>query len=300
MSAEQQRAVEDWHFSDIDRQAEARGINRYIGQTIAGVPINQNSIRAMAHIGGIGGVRRFIMTGGRVDSGDPLGTKISDYGRLFNRMPSNVANSGAANSGRLSVNTRGAGQGRISSHFGMRIHPRTGRQRMHEGMDIVAGQGTIVAAAYDGEVIGVTRSNSGYGNSIRIRHTGGSIRYTRYSHLHSIGVSENMRVTAGDVIGTVGSTGNSTGNHLHYEEMDRNGDQRDPRANYAARRWIVGGTPNAAALVPQPVQRAAATRTPAYTGRGSDMLNLYSAPASTPAPSPFTGLATFNGVLLGY
>lgn len=83
MPAATQDAVEAWHFADIDRQATAAGIDRYIGQTIGGVRINQNSIRAMSHLGGVNGVRRFVETGGRYNPADSNGTKLSDYGQRF-------------------------------------------------------------------------------------------------------------------------------------------------------------------------------------------------------------------------
>jgi hypothetical protein len=81
--ADVQRRVEDWHFQDIDRQAARAGINQFMGQTVAGVTINQNSIRAMAHLGGVDGVRRFVETGGRYNPADSNGTRLSDYGRRF-------------------------------------------------------------------------------------------------------------------------------------------------------------------------------------------------------------------------
>ena len=80
--AEQAR-VEDWHFNDIDQKAQQFGLDRRHGEVIAGVPINQNSIRAMAHLGGINGARRFIESGGEYDPADSNGTKLSDYGRRF-------------------------------------------------------------------------------------------------------------------------------------------------------------------------------------------------------------------------
>jgi len=85
MSEAQQARVEDWHFRDIDSQAEEMGLTRYHGQTVAGVPINENSIRAMAHLGGINGARRFIESGGQYNPADSNGTKLSDYGRRFGR-----------------------------------------------------------------------------------------------------------------------------------------------------------------------------------------------------------------------
>lgn len=82
-SPELQQAAEAWHFADIDNQAARMGLNRYYGQTIAGVPINQESIRAMAHLGGIGGAQKFITSGGQYNPSDAYGTSLSDYGMRF-------------------------------------------------------------------------------------------------------------------------------------------------------------------------------------------------------------------------
>ena len=82
-SKDVQDRVADWHFQDIDNQAQSRGLDRYYGQTIGGVPINQDSIRAMAHLGGIRGAQRFIETGGRYNPADDNGTRLSDYGQRF-------------------------------------------------------------------------------------------------------------------------------------------------------------------------------------------------------------------------
>ena len=83
-----QKEVEDWHFSDIDEQAKKRGLDKYYGQTIGGVTLNKDAIRGMAHIGGIGGVERFINTGGQYDPADSNKTKMSDYGKEFGRVNS--------------------------------------------------------------------------------------------------------------------------------------------------------------------------------------------------------------------
>ena len=90
-----QKAVEDWHFRDIDSQASSKGLDRYVGQTIAGVPITPDSIRAMSHLGGVDGARKFIETGGRYNPADSNGTRLSDYGRRFGARPgSPVAQAG--------------------------------------------------------------------------------------------------------------------------------------------------------------------------------------------------------------
>lgn len=83
MSPEQQQAVENWHFNDIEQQAERMGLSQYYGQTIAGVPITPESVKAMAHLGGIGGAQKFITSGGQYNPADSNGTRLSDYGTRF-------------------------------------------------------------------------------------------------------------------------------------------------------------------------------------------------------------------------
>ena len=110
---------------------------------------------------------------------------------------------------------------RISSSFGMRKHPISGFNKMHKGVDFAAPIGTPVYAGGNGiiEVVGV---NGGYGKYIRIRHN--NEYKTAYAHLSSYkkGISKGVRVNQGDVIGYVGSTGRSTGPHLHYEIIYQN------------------------------------------------------------------------------
>jgi murein DD-endopeptidase MepM/ murein hydrolase activator NlpD len=113
--------------------------------------------------------------------------------------------------------------GRISSRFGMRRHPVLGYSRMHKGTDFAAPTGTPVYAAGSGRVETAGRKG-GYGNYIRIKHSG---EYsTAYAHLsrYAKGINPGARVTQGQVIGYVGSTGRSTGPHLHYEVL-RYGEQ---------------------------------------------------------------------------
>ena len=103
----------------------------------------------------------------------------------------------------------------ISSGFGMRKHPVYKVQRHHTGIDIPAPKGTPIVAANSGEIIIKTKS-SGYGNYIVVDHGGGQA--TLYAHMSSFAkVNAGARVKAGDTIGYVGSTGVSTGNHLHFE-----------------------------------------------------------------------------------
>lgn len=105
---------------------------------------------------------------------------------------------------------------RISSGFGRRTHPILGFNRMHQGIDFAAPSGTPVYAAADGTILSAKREG-GYGLMVRIRHAGGI--ETRYAHLSrfSRGAIAGRRVSQGTVVGAVGSTGMSTGPHLHYE-----------------------------------------------------------------------------------
>lgn len=105
---------------------------------------------------------------------------------------------------------------RMTSRFGMRRHPILRYNRMHQGIDFGAGSGTPVFAAGDGVVVEARRWG-GYGNWVRVRHSNGW--ETGYAHLsrYGKGIKKGQRVRQGQVIAYVGSTGASTGPHLHYE-----------------------------------------------------------------------------------
>lgn len=104
-------------------------------------------------------------------------------------------------------------RGYISSGFGKRLDPFTGIWKMHEGIDICAPKGTPVYATADGRVR-FAGWYHGYGKTVKIDH----IYYeTRYGHLDDIKVKSGQKVKRGDIIGTCGSTGYTTGVHLHYE-----------------------------------------------------------------------------------
>lgn len=107
---------------------------------------------------------------------------------------------------------------RVSSGYGMRKHPTQGYNKMHKGVDFAAPNGTPIYAAGDG-VIEKAAPFSSYGNYVRIRHN--NSYQTAYAHLNGFakGISSGTRVKQGDVIGYVGSTGRSTGPHLHYEVL---------------------------------------------------------------------------------
>lgn len=112
----------------------------------------------------------------------------------------------------------------VSSRFGLRVHPITGETKSHTGIDIASNQGTAVYAS-DGGTVSLAGWNGGYGNCIMIDHGNGYV--TLYGHLSVISVSEGQTVTQGTTIGAVGSTGNSTGPHLHFEVL-KNGTRVDP------------------------------------------------------------------------
>jgi murein DD-endopeptidase MepM/ murein hydrolase activator NlpD len=113
---------------------------------------------------------------------------------------------------------------RLSSGFGLRRHPVLGFSRMHKGVDFAAPSGTPIQAAGDG-VVEVAGWQGSYGNYVRIRHAANYS--TAYGHMSRIGVKAGQRVKQGQVVGSVGSTGVSTGPHLHYETL-REGQHINP------------------------------------------------------------------------
>jgi murein DD-endopeptidase MepM/ murein hydrolase activator NlpD len=115
---------------------------------------------------------------------------------------------------------------RLTSGFGKRRHPILGYRKMHRGLDFGARRGTPIMAAGDG-VIDKLGRNGGYGKYIRIRHNG--TYSTAYAHMNGYrkGLRRGKRVKQGQTIGYVGSTGRSTGPHLHYEVL-KNGRQMNP------------------------------------------------------------------------
>jgi murein DD-endopeptidase MepM/ murein hydrolase activator NlpD len=102
----------------------------------------------------------------------------------------------------------------LSSSYGMRVHPVTGKLARHNGIDIPAPHGTPIYATADG-IVGRAQRLGGYGNYVEVEH--GNMIQTRYGHMSSYVVVPGQSVKKGDVLGYVGSTGRSTGNHLHYE-----------------------------------------------------------------------------------
>lgn len=117
---------------------------------------------------------------------------------------------------------------RVTSGFAMRLHPISGKWKQHKGIDFAAPAGTPIRSVGDG-IIDFAGSQGGYGNVVVVQH--GSVYSTAYAHLSRLapGMRRGSRVSQGEVIGYVGSTGWSTGPHLHYE-FRVNNDARDPNS----------------------------------------------------------------------
>jgi murein DD-endopeptidase MepM/ murein hydrolase activator NlpD len=120
----------------------------------------------------------------------------------------------------------------ITSSYGMRKHPVLRKYKMHTGIDIAADKGASIVAANSGTVIMAHYDTNGYGNMVVIDHGGGIT--TLYGHASKLLVKVGQEVKAGAVIAKVGSTGLSTGNHLHFE-VRVNGETKDPMKGYLSK-----------------------------------------------------------------
>ena len=116
-------------------------------------------------------------------------------------------------------------KGWVTSNFGMRNSPFTGKRKMHEGLDVAARTGTPVFATADG-IVSRAETAPGYGKLVIIDHGYGYKTY--FGHNSKIYVKVGQRVKRGDKLSAVGNTGSSTGSHLHYE-VRRNGVPLNPR-----------------------------------------------------------------------
>ena len=117
------------------------------------------------------------------------------------------------------INVTLGGNGRVSSNYGHRSDPITGKKTFHSGLDVAANKGTPIKAADGGKVI-YAGVKGGYGNTVIIQHPDGTS--TLYGHLDKINTTQGAYLNNGTMLGTVGSTGKSTGPHLHYERRDKN------------------------------------------------------------------------------
>lgn len=118
----------------------------------------------------------------------------------------------------------------ISSHYGYRTNPVSGKYRLHGGLDLAACDGSPIYAVLGGEVIASTYSDS-YGNYVIIDHKNGY--ETLYAHCSELLCQKGDTVNRGDTIARVGSTGNSTGPHLHIE-VHKDGERTDPEVYFGA------------------------------------------------------------------
>lgn len=114
-------------------------------------------------------------------------------------------------------------QGKITSYYGNRI--QDGKMDFHNGIDIAAPRGTKIINPYDGTVKDVYFNSQG-GNQVIIEHTKGIT--TGYAHLDTVNVTKGQKIRESEIIGTVGSTGHSTGNHLHFTVTNTSGQKIDP------------------------------------------------------------------------
>ena len=162
---------------------------------------------------------------GAVDTQSVAATGDREFQQLFASWKS-IDTGGIASSGQVSVPSSSPLQGFVmTSDYGMRTHPVLGGRRNHKGIDHAAPSGTPVYASADGYVTKAEPFSS-YGNYIQIEH-GGDFQ-TRYAHLSGYAVAAGQQVRKGDLIGYVGTTGRSTGPHLHYEVRVA-GEAVDPR-----------------------------------------------------------------------
>lgn len=111
----------------------------------------------------------------------------------------------------------------VTSDFGWRWHPISGKYTFHAGVDLGYEYGTPVALLFDGIIIQAGDFSDGYGNQVLAYHPAIDA-YTRYAHMSSLNVAGGEELPAGSIIGYVGSTGYSTGPHLHLECMVRGAD----------------------------------------------------------------------------
>lgn len=167
---------------------------------------------------------------GAIDTEKPLTHSLdeamSEFGQ-FSKMVGTLRNDWTRQLSWLETLPTGipvGGDYRVTSGFGMRVDPFTGMLARHEGLDFTAASGTPIVAAAEGVV---TRSGweDTYGNIVEVTHAEGFI--TRYAHISKRRVEEGQRVKRGQHIADVGSTGRSTGPHLHFEVF-RNGRVLDP------------------------------------------------------------------------
>jgi murein DD-endopeptidase MepM/ murein hydrolase activator NlpD len=150
-----------------------------------------------------------------VEKSTALGSRDEQFKALFSRWQSMDGGSAPTQTTAVSIPSRTPIDNvRLTSGYGTRWHPVTGGRRQHQGVDLASPVGTPIYAAADGLVAKADWFGA-YGLFVQLEH-GGNLQ-TRYGHMSRLNVAPGQRVRKGDVIGFVGSTGRSTGPHLHYE-----------------------------------------------------------------------------------
>ncbi len=175
--------------------------------------------------------------------------------------------------------------GRISSTYGARMHPILGYLRMHAGIDIAAPYGTPIRAVAEGTVA-YSGWHGGHGNYVKVNHAGGLA--TGYGHMSKIAARVGQKITRGQVIGYVGSTGLSTGPHLHYE-LFKNGASINPNSIKFTQVAQLSGKALAAfkSRLAQLKGLAAGLRTePVITAAAAKPTIARAATSGTPSPPP--------------
>ena len=205
---------------------------------------NRSLLLPLAAAGALAGGALFLLSRRRGDLDLDLSKPTPAEGPAPQATPQPSAPSPAPSSGKRFINPLGNGTFRMSSGYGYRIHPVTGERKLHQGMDLSAREGTPIYAA-DAGVVSKVWSNHPYnGNAIKIRHADGS--QTAYLHMvEPPTLSLEQPVAKGQQIGKVGSTGMSTGPHLHFVVYKPTGETTDPAPLTDLNPW----TPAAPAVV---------------------------------------------------
>lgn len=219
----------------LERDAKAAGITNSVIRQLKEV-FSQDMDFAKARVGDKIGVifEDFHYQGQSIYTDKIVAAEYATRGKRFQRLHYTLTN---GTTGYFSPNDdtalkhaafdREPLEGRISSEFGMRFHPVLGFMRQHTGVDFAAPYGTPIHATADGTVKFIGQQN-GYGNMIELRHNNDIS--TLYGHMSAFfdGLKSGDKVKRGDIIGYVGSTGTSTGNHVHYEYRIA-GEPQDPQ-----------------------------------------------------------------------
>ncbi|WP_375402912.1 M23 family metallopeptidase [uncultured Sphingomonas sp.] len=178
------------------------------GQALAAEPADKGSVIATAQTGGP------LIAAASVEASSVLGTD-RNFRSLFTAWKKLDGGQSPSSIGQIAIpSVQPVAQMDYSSNFGIRSDPFRGTAAMHSGVDIRGPLGTPIYATADGIVAGSDR-RGGYGNLIELDHGKGIA--TRYGHLSRLLVTAGARVKRGQLIGLMGSTGRSTGSHLHYE-----------------------------------------------------------------------------------